>query len=84
MKKFKREQQNSNIMQKLPYKECLLQLNLPTLKSRRLRGDMIEVYKTTHDMYDRSVALELPRNVSSTRRRRSGFTSAGRCLYARI
>ena len=67
MKKFKREQQNSNIMQKLPYKECLLQLNLPTLKSRRLRGDMIEVYKTTHDMYDRSVALELPRNVSSTR-----------------
>ena len=28
---------------------------------------MIEVYKITHDMYDRSVALELPRNVSSTR-----------------
>ena len=24
---------------------------------------MIEVYKITHDMYDRSVALELPRNV---------------------
>ena len=41
-----------------------LQLNLHTLK--RLRGDMIEVYKITHDMYDRSVALELPRNVSST------------------
>ena len=34
---------------------------------RRLRGDMIQVYKITHDMYDRSVALELPRNVSSTR-----------------
>ena len=28
---------------------------------------MIEVYKITHDMYDRSVALELARNVSSTR-----------------
>jgi len=27
----------------------------------------LEVYKITHDMYDRSVALELPRNVSSTR-----------------
>jgi len=27
---------------------------------------MIEVYKIIHDMYDRSVALELPRNVSST------------------
>jgi len=51
---------------KLPYKERLLQLNSHTLKYRRLRGDMIEVYKITHDMYDRSVALELPRNVSST------------------
>jgi len=51
----------------LPYKERLLQLNLHTLKYRRLRGDMIEVYKIKHDMYDRSVALELPRNVSSTR-----------------
>ena len=28
---------------------------------------MIEVYKNIHDMYDRSVALELSRNVSSTR-----------------
>jgi len=28
---------------------------------------MIEVYKIIHDMHDRSVALELPRNVSSTR-----------------
>jgi len=53
--------------QKLPYKERLLQLNLHTLKYRRLRGDMIEVYKIIYDMYDRSVALELPRNVSSTR-----------------
>ena len=51
-------------LKKLPYKERLLQLNLHTLKYRRLRGDMIEVYKITHEMYDRSVALELPRNVS--------------------
>ena len=41
----------------------LLQLNLHTLKYRRLCGDMIEVYKITHDMYDRNVALELPRTV---------------------
>ena len=63
-------------LRKLPYKERLLQLNLHTLKYRRLRGDMIEVvlYKIIqhytchdHDMYDRSVTLELPRNVSSTR-----------------
>ena len=56
----------SNITQKitnLPYKERLLRLNLHTLKYRRLRGDIIEVYKITHDMYDRSVALELPRNT---------------------
>jgi len=50
-------------LKKLPYKERLLQLNLHTLKYRRLRGDMIQVYKIIHDMYDRSVALELPRNV---------------------
>ena len=37
------------------------------MKYRRLRGDMIQVYKIIHDMYDRSVALELSRNVSSSR-----------------
>ena len=55
------------LLKKLPYQERLLQLNLHTLKYRRLRGDMIEVYKIAHYMYDKSVALELPRNVSSTR-----------------
>ena len=55
------------LLKKLPYKERLLQLNLHTLKYRRLRGDMIDAYKITRDMYDKSVALELPRNVSSTR-----------------
>ena len=42
-------------LKKLPYKERLLQLNLHTLKYRRLRGDMIDVYKITRDMYDKSV-----------------------------
>ena len=32
-------------LKKLPYKERLLRLNLYTLKYRRLRGDMIEVFK---------------------------------------
>jgi len=54
-------------LKKLPYKECLLQLNLHTLKYRRLRGDMIEVYKIIHNIYDRSVALQLTRSISSTR-----------------
>jgi len=66
-KSSKESNKISNITQKVTYKERLLQLNLHTLKYRRLRGDMIEVYKIIHDMYDRSVALELPRNVSSTR-----------------
>jgi len=52
-------------LKKLPYKERLLHLNLHTLKYRRLRGDMIEVYKILYDMYDRRVAPELPRNVST-------------------
>jgi len=29
---------------KFPYKERLRRLNLPTLKYRRVRGDMIEVF----------------------------------------
>jgi len=34
---------------------------------RRLRGDMIEVFKILHHMYDSSVAPELIRNTSATR-----------------
>jgi len=30
----------------------LIYLNLPTLKYRRLRGDMIEVFKIAHNIYD--------------------------------
>ena len=35
----------------LPYPERLRALKLPTLEHRRLRGDMIEVYKYTHGFY---------------------------------
>jgi len=35
-----------------PYRDRLYHLNLPTLKYRRLRGDMIEVYKIIHNIYD--------------------------------
>jgi len=38
-------------LKKLPYNERLLELNLHTLNYRRLREDMIEVYKIIHDMY---------------------------------
>jgi len=45
----------------------LQHLNLYSLKYRRLRGDMIEVFKILHHMYDSSVAPELIRNTSTTR-----------------
>ena len=36
----------------LPYTERLKRLNLHTLKYRRLRGDMIEMFKIIHNIYD--------------------------------
>ena len=36
-----------------------MHLKLPTLKYRRLRGDMIEVFKITHNIYDLEVSPEL-------------------------
>ena len=45
-------------LRKLPYKERL-RLNLHTLKYRRLRGDMIEVFKIVHNVYDNRVAPSL-------------------------
>ena len=36
----------------LTYKERLEKLEMPTLKYRRYRGDMIEVYKLSHGYYD--------------------------------
>ena len=52
-------------IRKLPYKERLQHLNLYTLKYRRLREDMIEVFNILHHMYDSSVAPELIRNTSA-------------------
>ncbi len=51
----------------MSYTDRLKSLNLPTLKFRRLRGDMIEVYKILHEVYDNAAALNLMRAVGSTR-----------------
>jgi len=44
------------------------QLNIPTIKYRRLRGDMIVVFKIAHNYYDFDVAVELPLNTRATTR----------------
>ena len=41
------------------YIERLKLLKLPTLAYRRLRGDMIEVYKIMHELYDNESAPNL-------------------------
>ena len=41
-------------LKNLTYKERLKQVKLPTLKYRRYRGDMLEMYKLTHSHYDDS------------------------------
>ena len=43
-------------LRELTYKERLIKLKLPTLAYRRLRGDMIEVYKLTQGKYDPDVS----------------------------
>ena len=39
------------------YINRLTYLNLPTVKYRRLRGDMIEVFKITHNICDTTASL---------------------------
>lgn len=41
------------------YKDRLIYLDLPTLKYRRTRGDMIEMFKIVHGIYDKAVCPTL-------------------------
>ena len=52
----------------LKYKERLERLKLPTLRYRRTRGDMIEVYKILTESYCKSVNLELELHKKSVTR----------------
>jgi hypothetical protein len=52
----------------LSYEERLRHLKLPSMKYRRERGDMIEVYKFTHGLYSvNKELLELDRKQTGTR-----------------
>ena len=51
------------------YAERLIALNLPTLKFRRLRGDMIMVYKIVSGKHKRSLCPKLRSKVDATGRR---------------
>jgi len=47
----------------LTYKEKPVQLKLPTLKYRRLRGDMIEVFKISTGKYDTNVTFSFEKHI---------------------
>jgi len=55
----------------LIYKDRLKRLKLPTLKYRRIRGDMIEVYKILTNKYDNRVNLYLEKQHDSITRGRA-------------
>jgi hypothetical protein len=42
-------------LKQLSYTDRLKKLKMPTLKYRRLRGDMIETFKITNGIYDKDV-----------------------------
>ena len=46
-------------LKNLSHQEHLIQLKLPTLKYRRLRGDVIEVFKILNKIYDTSLVPNL-------------------------
>jgi len=52
----------------LTYKDRLKRLKLPTLKYRRIRGDVIEVYKILTNKYDSRVNLYLKKQHDSITR----------------
>ena len=65
----------------LTYTDRLKHLNLPTLKYRRIRGDMIEVYKILTNRYHKDVNLHFERNLDQRTRGHSQKLVTIRCHY---
>jgi len=55
-------------LKKISYTNRLQRLKLRSLKYRRLRGDMMEVFKMTHNTYDPDVSLKLEYNLGCSTR----------------
>ena len=55
-------------LKKHSYKDRLMQLNLSTLKYRRLRWDMTEVFKIVKQQYDTTIVPKISVNSSSVMR----------------
>ena len=56
------------LIRHLNYSERLRRLNLPTLRYRRHRGDMIEIFKILHKIYDAEITeglLQLSFNTTT-------------------
>ena len=66
---------------KLSYVERLALLQLPTLKYRRFRGDMIEVFKILNGFYDCKVVPDLARNYDTRSPGNSFKLKVERCNY---
>jgi hypothetical protein len=66
---------------RMTYRERLYYLKLPTLKFRRVRGDMIETYKILSDKYDAHALPPLPRNTDSRTRGHSCKLKVQRAKY---
>src|SRR3989442_8137468 len=65
----------------MSYNERLFWLQLPTLKFRRFRGDMLEVYKILNNFYDPRTAPILELHLDSRTRGNSLKLKVNRCNY---
>jgi len=65
----------------LTYKERLLQLKLPTLKYRRLRSDMIGVFKILTGKYDTNVTFSFEKHQDCRTRGHNLKLVNRRCHY---
>ena len=70
-------------LKKKCYKERLTELKLPTLKYRRIRGDMTEVYKLLTNTYDdNTVQLDINSDTRTMDTPRN-YIVVRRCRYVR-